>query len=49
VPSGIAAFTGEIAIETSAGLATEMVVEEETEAEVAVMVAVPCPALMANP
>jgi len=49
VPSGIAAFIGEIAIETNAGLATVMVVEEETDAEVAVMVAMPCPELVANP
>jgi len=40
---------GVTAIEEMFACPTEMVVEEETEAEVAVMVAVPCPALMANP
>jgi hypothetical protein len=43
---------GEIAIETSAGLLTLMVVEEVTEAEVAevaVMETVPCPELVAKP
>src|SRR5271155_3304467 len=43
------ALAGEIAIETSAGPATVRVVEEATEPEVAVIVAVPCPALVARP
>jgi hypothetical protein len=40
---------GEIAIETSAGLPTVIVVEEVMEPEVAVMVAVPWPELVARP
>jgi pseudouridine-5'-phosphate glycosidase len=40
---------GAIAIETSAGLATVMEVDAETDAEAAVMVAAPCPELVARP
>lgn len=40
---------GEIAIETSAGPAIVMEVEEVMEAEVAVMLAVPWPELVARP
>jgi hypothetical protein len=43
------AFTGEIAIETSAAPVTVSVVEPETEPSVAVMVADPVPALVASP
>ena len=49
VPSGMEVFIGEITIETSAGLPMVIVVEKETDAEAAVMVAVPCPELVARP
>jgi hypothetical protein len=49
VPSGIDALFGAIKIETKAGPRTVMVVEEETDEEAAVMVAEPCPELVASP
>ena len=45
----MAAALGVIEIETNAGPFTVMVVEAERELEVAEMVAVPCPALVASP
>jgi hypothetical protein len=49
VPRGIAALAGVITIETRAGLATVMGVELEMEPEVAEIVAVPRPELVARP
>jgi hypothetical protein len=45
----MAALAGVIAMETKAGPLTVMVAEEEIELEVAEMVAVPCPELVASP
>jgi hypothetical protein len=45
----IAALSGVIVIETKAGLSTVIVVEEEMELEVAEIVAIPCPELVARP
>lgn len=45
----IDALAGVIAIETKVALPTVIVVEEEMEPEVAVMVDMPCPALVASP
>jgi hypothetical protein len=49
VPSGTAAPPGVIAIETKAAPATVIVVEAEMEFDVAEIVAVPCPELVASP
>jgi len=43
------ALAGVIAIETKAGPLTVMEVDEEMELEVAEMVVVPCPELVARP
>ena len=49
LPCGIVAPTGETAIETRFGLETVNVVEAVMEAEVAEMVDVPCPEVVASP
>jgi hypothetical protein len=49
VPSGITVVIDVIAIETRAGPPTVSDVELEMESEVAEMVEVPCPELVANP
>ena len=49
VPSGMDALAGVIAIETSVGPDTVIVVEEEIEFEAAEMVAVPWPEVVARP
>ena len=49
VPSGMVALDGVIAMETKDGPLTVMVVDAEIELEVAEMVAVPCPELVASP
>jgi len=49
VPSGMDALTGVIAMETRVGPATVIVVDEEMEPEVAEMVDVPRPELVASP
>jgi hypothetical protein len=48
-PTVINAEEGVTAMEDTVASPTVMVVEEEMEAEVAVMVAVPCPELVATP
>jgi hypothetical protein len=49
VPSGIATPLGVIAMETNVGPATLIVLLAEMALELAVMFAVPCPALVASP
>ena len=49
VPSGMDALAGVIAIETSVGPDTVIVVEEEIEFEATEMVAVPWPEVVARP
>jgi hypothetical protein len=49
LPTGIVAFSGVIAIDTSAALLTVIVVDDEIVPDVAVIVAVPCPELVATP